>query len=156
MAKNQTGRNTTACEKIRKATFGMFRRVDSSISSKTHVPYSQPLALHPLQQHTSNEIPIEFVPSLDAKYAKNIQFSSTDVVTNEIFVGGKELVDQKTFGEAKFDSFIGREKMKMSAPSDVGVVKTFKRYDTFDEKVSSFIDQTKLKFHATYGDENEY
>ncbi|KAJ0946405.1 hypothetical protein HanRHA438_Chr01g0003621 [Helianthus annuus] len=137
MAKNQNSSKRSTYEKIRKATFGRFRRVEPSKSSKAPVSYTQPV---------SKEIPIEHVPPLDAKSVKNVRFSSND----DNFSGGKSLVDQKTFGEAKFDSFIDRMKMKMSAPSDVGVVKTVsRRHDTFNERVSNFIDQTKLKFRAT-------
>ncbi|KAJ0620952.1 hypothetical protein HanIR_Chr01g0003171 [Helianthus annuus] len=139
MSKNQNQNQKTrnpSCEKIRKATFGRFRRVDPSVSSKARVSYTQPV---------SREIPIEYVPPSDVKFVKNVRFSSND----DDLSGGKSLVDQKTFGEAKFDSFIDRMKMKMSAPSDVGVAKTVSRRDTFNERVSNFIDRTKLKFRAT-------
>ncbi|KAK1428246.1 hypothetical protein QVD17_17076 [Tagetes erecta] len=151
MAKNQTTQNPSrrmsSYEKIRKATFGSFRRVDPSMSSEPRVSYTQPIAL---QRPMLDEVPIEYVPPLNPKTVKNVRFSSKNVVKNDDFIGGKELVEQKTFGESRFDSFIGRMKMKMNAPSNVGVVKTVNRHDTFDDKVSIFIGKTKLKFQATF------
>ncbi|KAL8214931.1 hypothetical protein R6Q57_004380 [Mikania cordata] len=145
MAKNQTSQ-TPPCDKIRKATFGRFRRIDNSMPSKARVTHTQPIAL---QQHVSIEIPIEYVPPVDTKSVKNIRFSSQNATKNGGFANGKELVDQSTFGDSKFDSFIGRMKMKMSVPSDVGDVETIDRHDTFNDKVSNFIDHVKVKFRAT-------
>ncbi|CAI9288619.1 unnamed protein product [Lactuca saligna] len=72
------------------------------------------------QPFSGKEIPIEFVPP-----------------------------PEKTFGEAKFDSFIGRMKMKMSAPSDIGDSKTVDGNDSFNDKVSTFIGRARLKLRAT-------
>lgn len=97
------------------------------------------MALH--QPFSGKEIPIEFVPPPEVKSVKNVHFSGN---------GGKELGDhQKTFGEAKFDSFIGRMKMKMSAPSDIGDSKTVDGNDSFNDKVSTFIGRARLKLRAT-------
>ncbi|KAL8213981.1 hypothetical protein R6Q57_003430 [Mikania cordata] len=136
MAKNQTGRNPlkSCCVKIRKATFGGYRRADPLVTSKARVPY---------------DIPIEPAPSTNAKSAKNVRFSSNNATKKEPFTRDKELIDQKTFGESKFDSFIRRTKVKMGVSSDVSAVKKVSRRDTFSEKVSNFIDHAKLKFRAT-------
>ncbi|KAI3668195.1 hypothetical protein L6452_43272 [Arctium lappa] len=154
MAKNQSSQNPsrTSCDKIRKATFGRFRYPNRypSLSSNARVSYTQPMALQ--QPVSGKEIPIEFVPPPKVKPVKNfVRFSSNDVKKNEDRTGGKDLADQPTFGEAKFDSFIGRMRMKMNAPSDVGAGgrKTGTGHDSFHEKVSNFIDRAKIKMRAT-------
>ncbi|MFS7987532.1 hypothetical protein Hanom_Chr11g01024101 [Helianthus anomalus] len=139
MGQNKTGQNLlrSSCVKMRKPVFGTFRRVDPSVSSKARVSHAKPAA---------NEILVENATPSDANYVKNVRFSETATKKDH---SGKKLVDQKTFGELKFDSFIRQTKAKMSAPSDVGVMKTVTRRDTFHEKVSNFIDRAKLKFRAT-------
>ncbi|MFS7987526.1 hypothetical protein Hanom_Chr11g01024041 [Helianthus anomalus] len=141
MGQNKTAQNPlrSSCVKMRKPVFGTFRRVDPSVSSKARVSYAKPAA---------NEIPVESATPSDANYVKNVRFSET-ATKKDHFTGGKKLVDQKTFGELKFDSFIRQTKAKMSAPSNAGVMKTVTRRDTFHEKVSNFIDRAKLKFRAT-------
>lgn len=148
MAKNQSSQNPSrsSCEKIRKATFGRFRRADPSSSSKSHVSYTQPTVfLNPIM---SNEIPIEYVPPMEAKSVKNVRFSANSTTYTDNKTSGNEMAHQNTFSESKFDSFIGRMKMKMSAPSDVGGPEPV-RHDSFNDKVSNFIDRTKLKMKAT-------
>lgn len=149
MAKNQSIQtpSRSSCEKIRKATFGRFRRVDVSVSPKPRVSYTQPMALH--QPILPNEIPVEYGPPPEVKSVKNVHFSSENTSKNNHGTGGKELVDQKTFGESRFDSFIDRTKLKMSAPSNVGAAKNLNRHDSFNDKVTNFIDRAKLKFRAT-------
>lgn len=142
MSKNQTSKNPlrSSCIKIRKPVFGRFRHADPLVSSKPRVSHTIPAA---------NVTPDAYAPPVEAKPVKNVRFSPKNATKNDRFTGGKELVDQKTFGESKFDSFIHRTKAKMSAPSNVGVVKTVNRHDTLHEKVSNFIDRAKLKFRAT-------
>lgn len=145
MARNQSSQTPSrgSCDRIRKATFGRFR---PSFSSKPRVSFTQPMALH--QPFSGKEIPIEFVPPPEVKSVKNVHFSGKNVEKHGN--GGKELGDhQKTFGEAKFDSFIGRMKMKMSAPSDIGDSKTVDGNDSFNDKVSTFIGRARLKLRAT-------
>ncbi|KAL4588196.1 hypothetical protein LXL04_001078 [Taraxacum kok-saghyz] len=129
-----------SCDRIRKATFGRFYRPDPSFSSKSRVSYTQPMALQ--QPFSGKEIPIEYVPPSELNSVKNVRFSDDNVKKISNVTGGKV----STFGDAKFDSFIGRMKMKMSAPSDVGAVV---RDDSFNDKVSTFIGRAKLKLRAT-------
>ncbi|KAI3787742.1 hypothetical protein L2E82_00122 [Cichorium intybus] len=149
MARNQSSQTPSrgSCDRIRKATFGRFRRSDPSFSSKSRLSFTQPMALQ--QPFSGKEIPIEYVPPPEVKSVKNVRFSGKDVEKDSSSTGGKELADQKTFGEAKFDSFIGRMKMKMSAPSDVGGAKTVSGNDSFNDKVSTFIGRARLKLRAT-------
>ncbi|KAJ9543104.1 hypothetical protein OSB04_022811 [Centaurea solstitialis] len=143
MSKNQSSQKPSrfSYEKIRKATFGRFLYPERcpSLSLRSRASYTQPMA---------KEILIEAGPPPKAKPIKNsVRFSSKNTEINGDFTGGKELADHGTFGEAKFDSFIGRTKMKMSAPSDIG--KTISRHDSFHEKVSNFIDRAKIKMRAS-------
>ncbi|GJZ51385.1 hypothetical protein Tco_0605900 [Tanacetum coccineum] len=149
MAKNQSSQtpSRSSCDKIRKGTFGRFRRVDISISPKPRVSYTQPMALQ--QPILPNEIPIESGPPPEVKSVKNVRFSSENATKNNHGTAGKELVDQKTFGESRFDSFIDRTKLNMSAPSNVGGAHNMNRHDTFNDKVTNFIERAKLKFRAT-------
>ncbi|KAK1426687.1 hypothetical protein QVD17_15365 [Tagetes erecta] len=142
MSENQTCQNPlrNSCIKIRKPVFGRFRHADPLVSSKPRVSHTIPVA---------NVTPDVYVPPADAKLGKNVRFSTKNATKNDRYSGGKELVDQKTFGDSKFDSFIHHTKVKMSAPSNVGAVKTVNRHDTLHEKVSNFIDRAKLKFRAT-------
>ncbi|KAJ9543103.1 hypothetical protein OSB04_022810 [Centaurea solstitialis] len=150
MSKNQSSQNSSriSCEKIHKSTFGRFLYPNRypSLPSRSRVPYTQPMALQ--QPVSGKEIPIESGSPPKAKPVKNfVRFSSKNDEINGDLTDDKELAGHGTFGEAKFDSFIGRTKMKMSAPSDIG--KTVSRHDSFHEKVSNFINRAKIKMRAS-------
>ncbi|KAJ9543105.1 hypothetical protein OSB04_022812 [Centaurea solstitialis] len=139
MSKSQSSQSPSriSFDKIRIATFGRLLFPDR-YPSKSQVSYTQPMA---------KEIPIESGSPSKTKPAKNLVWFSLE---NGDRTSGKELADQATFGEEKFDSFIGRTKMKMSAPSDIGSGrKTVSEDDSFHEKVSNFIDRAKIKMRAT-------
>ncbi|GJW09790.1 hypothetical protein Tco_1575617 [Tanacetum coccineum] len=126
------------CEKIHEAIFGRsvnrssrsLGKDDGTSSSLSTNGYPTAAGVH--------YGPLEIKP-----FKKNVPFTSNNVGNNRD--GG-----HKSFSEEQCSSYIDGVKMKMRTPSDVGGGRTIvSSCDSFNDKVSGFINDTKLKFVNT-------
>ncbi|GKC09506.1 retrovirus-related pol polyprotein from transposon TNT 1-94, partial [Tanacetum coccineum] len=126
------------CEKIHEAIFG--RSVNrSSRSLGKDDSMSSSLSTNGYPTATGVHYgPLEIKP-----FKTNVPFTSNNVGKNRD--GG-----HKSFSEGQCSSYIDSVKMKMRTPSDVGGGRPIvSSCDSFNDKVSGFINDTKLK--ATFG-----